>query len=102
MMKVDQMISDLSNNSFIVLDKDKLNLFLSQVKILKEENTYLNDFIRIVNFNEIICIQETSDKNEIIVRRMNSLKEAKDFVQERLDFYDRKWDGCGCKIDYYS
>jgi len=101
-MKVDQMISDLSNNSFIVLDKDKLNLFLSQVKILKEENTYLNDFIRIVNFNEIICIQETSDKNEIIVRRMNSLKEAKDFVQERLDFYDRKWDGCGCKIDYYS
>jgi len=101
-MKVDQMISDLSNNSFIVLDKDKLNLFLSQVKILKEENTYLNDFIRIVNFNEIICIQETSDKNEIIVRRMNSLKEAEDFVQERLDFYDRKWDGCGCKIDYYS
>jgi len=101
-MIVDQMISDLSNKSFIVLDKDKLNLFLSEVKILKEENTYLNDFIRIINFNEIICIQETSDKNEIIVRRMNSLKEAEDFVQERLDFYDRKWDGCGCKIDYYS
>ncbi len=101
-MIVDKMISDLSNKSFIVLDKDKLNLFLSEVKILKEENTYLNDFIRILNCNDIICIQETSDKNEIIVRRMNSLTEAENFVQERLDFYDRKWDGCGCKIDYYS
>jgi len=33
---------------------------------------------------------------------MNSLKEAEDFVKDRLDFYERKWDGCGCKIDYYS
>jgi hypothetical protein len=101
-MLVVKLISDLSDNPYIILDKNNLNLFLSQVKVLKEENTYLNDFIRILNFNDIICIQETSDKNEIIIRRMNSLKEAEDFVKDRLDFYERKWDGCGCKIDYYS
>jgi len=22
-----------------------------------------------------------------------------EFVKDRLDFYERKWDGCGCKID---
>jgi hypothetical protein len=24
------------------------------------------------------------------------------FVAERLELYERMWDGCGCKIDYYA
>jgi hypothetical protein len=51
-MLVVKLISDLSDNPYIILDKNNLNLFLSQVKVLKEENTYLNDFIRILNFND--------------------------------------------------
>jgi hypothetical protein len=28
--------------------------------------------------------------------------EVRRFVRERLEAYDRMWDGCGCKVDYYN
>jgi len=61
-MLVVKLISDLSDNPYIILDKNNLNLFLSQVKVLKEENTYLNDFIRILNFNDIISSKKLQTK----------------------------------------
>lgn len=36
-MLVDNLISELSNNPYIILDKNNLNLFLSEVKILKKK-----------------------------------------------------------------
>jgi hypothetical protein len=36
------------------------------------------------------------------MRRLSDADEACQFVQRRLEDYERVWDGCGCKIDYYS
>jgi len=27
---------------------------------------------------------------------------AAKFVEERLDIYEKMWDGCGCKVKYYD
>jgi hypothetical protein len=35
-------------------------------------------------------------------RRLADDKEAHRFVQGRLEQYERMWDGCGCKVDYYA
>jgi len=32
---------------------------------------------------------------------MKNKKEADLFIDERMETYDRMWDGCGCKVDYY-
>ncbi|MCS7053314.1 MAG: hypothetical protein NZM09_06220 [Ignavibacterium sp.] len=96
------MFQELSEISVKKLNPEELKYLLENSKILREENTYLCDFIRILEYNGNLFIQETSDKNEILIRKMNSLESAEKFVQARLEFYDRKWDGCGCKVDYYS
>ena len=36
------------------------------------------------------------------LRVLSDASEANRFVAERLDQYERMWDGCGCRIDYYS
>jgi len=33
---------------------------------------------------------------------MKTKKEAEEFIKERLEIYNRMWDGCGCKVDYYK
>jgi hypothetical protein len=101
-MSVDKIIDSVKEKSFVVLQKEELDILLACATILKEENTSLSDFIRILKYNDDIFVQEMSDKYEILLRKMNSLEEAESFVKERLDFYDRKWDGCGCSIDYYN
>ena len=37
-----------------------------------------------------------------VVRRLGERAEADRFIQDRLAQYERMWDGCGCRIDYYS
>lgn len=101
-MSINEIIDSVKEKSFAVLQKEELDNLLASSTILREENTLLSDFIRILKFNHDIFVQEMSDKNEILLRKMNSLEEAESFVKERLDFYDRKWDGCGCSIDYYN
>lgn len=101
-MSVAEIISSVKTNSFIKLSKEELDIFLACSTIIKEVDTCLSDYIRILKYNDDIFIQEVSDKNEILLRRMNSLAEAEQFFKERMDFYDRKWDGCGCKINYYE
>ncbi len=47
-------------------------------------------------------VQETTDKGKIVLRRFDSDGEAFRFVADRLDTYERMWDGCGCRIDYFE
>ncbi len=87
---------------FLIINENELKLFLENSEIIRVEDTHLSDFIRVLKYNEKLFVQEITFKKEIIIRKVNSAEDADKFVQDRLDFYDRKWDGCGCKIDYYE
>lgn len=101
-MSVSEILTSVNSSSYIVLNKEELDVFLACSTILKEVDTCLSDFIRILKYNDEIFFQELTDKNEILLRKMNSLEDAEKLLKERLDFYERKWDGCGCKINYYE
>ncbi|MFZ1519902.1 MAG: hypothetical protein WAU11_14060 [Ignavibacteriaceae bacterium] len=90
------------SSTYIIIDEHELNPILESCEIIRTENTHLSDYIRLIKFDGRLFIQELSLKNEIILRKIISLDDADKFIQERLDIYERKWDGCGCKIDYYE
>ncbi len=46
-------------------------------------------------------VVEQPRPEERVVRRTPDLAAARAFVAERLATYDRMWNGCGCKVDYY-
>ena len=47
----------------------------------------------------LVAIEEPSSR-ERSIRLLGNEEEARRFVQERLDTYERMWDGCGCKVEY--
>jgi hypothetical protein len=101
-MQVREIFNKALNINFLIIEDEELRSVLDNSEILRIEDTYLSDFIRVIRYDEKLFIQETTFKKEIIIRKMDSMKEVDFFVKERLDFYERKWDGCGCKIDYYE
>ncbi|MBK7228654.1 MAG: hypothetical protein IPH97_07280 [Ignavibacteriales bacterium] len=101
-MEAKEIFNNALNSNYLIIEEEDLKPILENSEILRVEETHLSDFIRLIKFEGILFIQELSLKNEIIVRKINSLADADKFIQERLDFYERKWDGCGCKIDYYE
>jgi hypothetical protein len=101
-MDAKEIFNKALNTNFLIIDEEELKSVLDNSEILRIEDTHLSDFIRVIKYDEKLFVQEKTFKNEILIRKMNSMKDVDFFVQERLDFYERKWDGCGCKIDYYE
>jgi hypothetical protein len=101
-MSLESKITELSAHCFTLLNETELDELLTRFEVVDQRDTLICGVIRILKQDHFLYIQETSNRNEIILRPINSLNQANQFVQERMKIYERMWDGCGCKIDYYK
>ena len=95
-------LTQFESQEVVFLPGDKLNQLLDSVELLNETDTLVSDFIRLLKYTDKYIIQEKSPKNEILLRLFSAENTAKNFLEERLRIYEKMWDGCGCKINYYS
>jgi hypothetical protein len=98
----DKILESLTDNKKVYLPVQELNKILSFSEIKFEQNTLISDYIRIVRIDDKVVVQEKTDKNEIALHLFNDETEAEKFVNERLEIYEKMWDGCGCKVKYYD
>lgn len=101
-MNLERIISSVKKNKYLIISEPELNELLSHSKMIIEENTYISDKIRLLKFNDDLILQEKTTKDEYLIRVMKSKKETEQLIKQRLEIYNRMWDGCGCKVDYYK
>lgn len=101
-MNIELIIKKAKKSKYIILSEPGLKDLLSYCKVIQEKETHISDKIRLLKFKDELFVQEKSNKDEFLIRLMNTKKEADNFIKERLETYDRMWDGCGCKVDYYN
>jgi len=101
-MNTDKIISKIKKKKYSSISNEDLNELISRSKIIIEKDTYISDKIRLLKINNELIIQEKSTKDELLIRSTKSQKEAEEFINQRLEIYEKMWDGCGCKVDYYS
>jgi hypothetical protein len=101
-MSVEGIISSAKKKKYLILSEVDLNELLSNSILVIEEDTYISDKIRLLEYKKILLIQEKSLKDEYLVRNVKSIKEGEKLIKERLEIYNRMWDGCGCKVNYYD
>ncbi len=98
----DRIVESLKKTDYVIIPITRLENFLAEVDIVEEVNTYISDFLRIVSFRGHLLVQELSPKEEVIIRKVHSLEAAHTFIAQRMDIYEKMWDGCGCKVNYYA
>ena len=59
------------------------------------------DLVILEHEGQYAAVEQLS-AGQSVVRWLADLEEARRFVGYRLAQYDRMWDGCGCKIDYFG
>jgi len=101
-MKAVDILKKVKKANYITIPEAELNDLLSVAKVIEEKDTHISDKIRLLKLNGELLVQEKSNKNEYILRLLPNRKEADLFISERMETYDRMWDGCGCKVDYYK
>jgi hypothetical protein len=101
-MKLSKTIDSAKKKKYLIISEEELDELLSTSELLVEENTYMSDKIRLLKYRDQLILQEKTTKDEYIIRSMNTIEDAEKFINERLEIYNRMWDGCGCKVEYYS
>jgi hypothetical protein len=100
--KLEDVFKKFTDSKIALLDPSLLPEILLKSKILLEKNTIINDMVRIIEIDDKIIFQEITAKNELALRLFNNVEEAEKLLNQRFDVYEKMWDGCGCKIDYYN
>jgi hypothetical protein len=101
-MDIQKIINSLRKKKYLEVSKEEVNELLAVSKLLIEENTYISDKIRLLEFKSDLLLQEKTTNDEFLIRIVKTKKEGEELIKERLEIYNRMWDGCGCKVDYYG
>ena len=92
--------SQINEGDAIFISDLQLKELLKLSEIVFEEDTLISGFIKILKLKSHYIFQEQTPNNEIIIRKFSDLTPAQKLVGDRLDIYEKMWNGCGCKIDY--
>jgi hypothetical protein len=97
-----EFVAKLQSQAPIPVDRDILVGLLETADVLRQDNTCVAGWIRILSVDGAILVQEETPDGNALARRMPSIEDANKFVDDRLGTYERMWDGCGCKINYFE
>ncbi len=101
-MQLEMIFNELGENKYMVLPFGEFERIRSEFETVSERDTLLRGSIWILRRGETFIVAETPRPDEVVLHLVDWQGEARAFVQDRMDAYDRMWDGCGCKIDYYQ
>jgi len=94
--------TQMENSTYTTINKEQLHEIKSSSELIYEEDTLISDFIRIFKINDLYIFQEKTPKGKILTRKFENESDAKNMVNIRLDIYEKMWNGCGCKVDYFE
>ena len=101
-MNLEKILSTAKKNKYSVINREELEKLLLQSETIIEKDTHISDKIRLLKLDDDLIIQEKTTKDELLIRMVKTKKEAEELIEQRLEIYDKMWDGCGCRVDYYE
>jgi hypothetical protein len=78
-------------------------VLVASFETLRAQDTGIAGLIRVIRTEAGPAVAEYPTSSPLaVIRPFSSMEEAQAFVDERLETYERMWDGCGCRIDYFT
>jgi len=68
----------------------------------ERHHTQLAGELLIVSFGGDLAAVEAPSRDARVARYLGGPEEARAFVAKRMEEYERMWDGCGVRVDYYE
>jgi len=96
------LIDNLSEHRVVALDVSEWAALEDQFEIIASHDTCLAGELRIIATSGGLAAVEEPKPDRRVIRLLGDEDDVRRFVKDRLETYDRMWDGCGCKVDYYN
>jgi hypothetical protein len=92
----------LAEGRIVTATQEELLELLEAAEVLSDQDTLVAGHLRVLDLSGLILVQEETPEGQLLVRRAESVEAAQALVADRLATYERMWDGCGCKVDYFG
>ncbi len=94
------LLQRLEAGQIVMLDRAEWESASADFELVEEHDTRLSGMLQVVRSAAGLAAIEQPKPDQRVVRPLPDMDAARAFVTDRLETYDRMWDGCGCKIDY--
>ena len=101
-MTLNKILNMLEATKVLQIAETDLQVLLKSALLIQEADTIINDFIRILDMDGALIFQETDNKGNILIRKIENIERGNELLESRRKIYENMWNGCGCKIDYYD
>jgi hypothetical protein len=92
----------LASDHIVRLSADEWEAAAPGLEEVERHDTFIAGDLILVRTDHGLAAVEEPKSGERVVTRLGDAPTAAAFVEERLSDYERMWDGCGCRIDYYG
>lgn len=86
----------------VPLSREEWESVAPAFEVVERHNTQLAGDLLVIRVGETLAALESPSREARVARLLGGEEEARAFVQKRLDEYERMWDGCGVKVEYYE
>ena len=101
-MSPEQFVEGLKEGKTLPLSAEEWGELEDHFAVEERHPTQLAGDLLIVRTEEGLAAVESPSRGARVARLLGSPQEAAAFVARRLEEYERMWDGCGVKVDYYE
>lgn len=101
-MTREEFMSRLATGGTVPLTADEWGSLAEDFPVQERHRTQLAGDLLIIEVGKDLAVVEAPSKGARVARLLGGPDDAKAFVAKRMDEYERMWDGCGVKVDYYG
>lgn len=98
----DEISRRLNSERLIILNRSEMDALSGVMEVIRHYSTLGHGELTEAGYRGFHLVVEEPEPGEYAVRRFADRKELQLFMERRLGQYERMWDGCGCRIDYYE
>ena len=101
-MTLNEFTERLAAGVTVPLSREDWDELAPHFPVEERHNTQLAGELLIVWVEEELAAVESPSRDARVARLLGSREAVTKFVEKRMEEYERMWDGCGVKVDYYE
>ena len=101
-MTIDEFERRLALGGTVPLSAKEWGDLEAHFPVEERHQTQLAGELLIVRFEGNLAAVEAPSRDARVARFLGGREEARAFVARRMEEYERMWDGCGVKVDYFE
>ena len=101
-MTIEDFLKKVKDGGTVPLSMREWEELAPSFPVVTRHNTQLAGDLLIVEGEGVLLAIEQPSRDARVARLLGTPHAAKAFVEKRLEEYERMWDGCGVKIDYFE